>query len=141
MKKFSQYLNEQTPAQEAALAKLEMAFALIEGWIEHVTNKAVANRLPSFAALSEMQRRNRATKSPMQRLFATLLGLEVSPRKMRECANFWFEIDALVGVEGRDKRFEDAALLPLPSDLANPAKFLQSTIVPDDISSLFDENK
>ena len=132
---------EQTPAQEAALAKLEITFALIEGWIDHVTTKAIADRLPSFHALAEMQRRNRATKSPMQRLFATLLGLEVSPRKMRECANFWFEIDALVGIEGRDKRFEDSALLPLPSDLADPAKFLQSTIVPDDISSLFNEDK
>ena len=128
---------EQTPAQEAALAKLEMAFALIEGWIEHVTNKAVANRLPSFAALSEMQRRNRVSKSPMQRLFATLLGLEVSPRALRECANFWEEVDGLIGVSGRDRRFENEALLPLASDLADPKKFIESTIVPDDISSLF----
>jgi putative hydrolase len=128
---------EQTPQQEAALAKLEITFALIEGWIDHVTSKAIGERLPSFSSLLEMHRRNRATKSPMQRLFATLLGLEVSPRLMRECTNFWAELYTLIGVEGRDARFEDGALLPTASDLSDVKKFLASTTVPDDISGLF----
>ena len=73
------------------------------------------------------------------RFFETLLGLEVSPRALRECANFWEKVDGLIGVSGRDKRFENEALLPQASDLADPKKFLESTIVPDDISSLFKE--
>jgi putative hydrolase len=128
---------EQSAQQEAALAKLEITFALIEGWIDHVTTKAIGDRLPSFNSLSEMHRRNRVTKSPMQHLFATLLGLEVSPRLMRECANFWRDVDDEVGIEGRDHRFEDAALLPTGSDLSDAKKFLASTTVPDDISGLF----
>jgi putative hydrolase len=75
---------EQSPSQDAALEKLEMILALIEGWIDYVSTKAVGDRLPSYPALSETLRRGRATKSPTQQLFATLLGLEVSPRKMRE---------------------------------------------------------
>ena len=63
---------EQSPSQDAALAKLEMALALIEGWIDYVTTKAVGDRLPSYPALSETLRRRRATKSPTQQLFATL---------------------------------------------------------------------
>ena len=132
---------EQTPQQEAALAKLEITFALIEGWIDHVTTKAIGERLPSFNSLSEMHRRNRVTKSPMQHLFATLLGLEVSPRLMRECAKFWMEVDSLIGVDGRDKRFEDPAFLPMAKDLEDVSKFLESTTVPDDISGLFGEDK
>ena len=132
---------EQTPQQEAALAKLEITFALIEGWIDHVTTKAIGDRLPSFNSLSEMHRRNRVTKSPMQHLFATLLGLEVSPRLMRECAKFWMEVDSLIGVDGRDKRFEDPAFLPMAKDLEDVSKFLESTTVPDDISGLFGEDK
>ncbi len=130
---------EQTPQQEAALAKLEMTFALIEGWIDHVTTKAIGDRLPSFGPLSEAHRRRRVSKSPMQHLFATLLGLEVSPRKMRECTKFWDDMEKLVGIEGRDARFEDAALLPTANDLSDAEKFLSSTTVPDDISSLFEE--
>ncbi len=127
---------EQSPSQDAALAKLEMILALIEGWIDHVTTKAVGNRLPSYPALSETLRRGRATKSPTQQLFATLLGLEVSPRKMRECAHFWFEVESEIGVQERDQRWEDPALLPIASDLNDVKKFLSSTIVPDDLSGL-----
>ena len=127
---------EQSPSQDAALAKLEMILALIEGWIDYVTTKAVGNRLPSYPALSETLRRGRATKSPTQQLFATLLGLEVSPRKMRECAHFWFEVESEIGVRERDQRWEDPALLPIASDLNDVKKFLSSTIVPDDLSGL-----
>ncbi|MEJ6573770.1 MAG: zinc-dependent metalloprotease [Actinomycetes bacterium] len=127
---------EQSPSQDAALEKLEMILALIEGWIDYVSTKAVGDRLPSYPALSETLRRGRATKSPTQQLFATLLGLEVSPRKMRECSLFWFEVENEIGLAERDQRWEDPALLPRSQDLADVVKFLTSTIVPDDLSGL-----
>ena len=127
---------EQSPSQDAALEKLEMILALIEGWIDYVSTKAVGDRLPSYPALSETLRRGRATKSPTQQLFATLLGLEVSPRKMRECSLFWFEVESEIGLAGRDQRWEDPALLPRSEDLVDVKKFLTSTIVPDDLSGL-----
>lgn len=127
---------EQSPSQDAALEKLEIILALIEGWIDYVSTKAVGDRLPSYPALSETLRRGRATKSPTQQLFATLLGLEVSPRKMRECSHFWFEVESEIGLAGRDQRWEDPALLPRSEDLADVKKFLTSTIVPDDLSGL-----
>jgi len=77
------FTPQQTPAQELALTKLEMALALIEGWIDHVISEVAGNRIPAFNALIENSRRRRATNSPMQQLFANLLGVEVSPRKMR----------------------------------------------------------
>jgi len=80
---------EQTVSQGAALAKLEMALALIEGWIEHVTQLSAKDRLPSFYALQESQRRSRIQNAPSRQLFSSLLGLEVSPKKLRECTNFW----------------------------------------------------
>ena len=33
------FTPQQTPAQEVALTKLEMAIALIEGWIDHVVTQ------------------------------------------------------------------------------------------------------
>lgn len=130
---------EQTASQGAALAKLEMALALIEGWIEHVTQLSAKDRLPSFYALQESQRRSRIQNAPSRQLFASLLGLEVSPKKLRECTNFWNEVYALGGAAGnevRDHRWEDAALLPTSDDLLDPAAFLASTTVPDDLSGL-----
>lgn len=136
---------EESEAQSAALAKLEMTFALIEGWVDHITNISARDRLPSLSALHESYRRSRIESAPTQQLFAMLLGLHISPRKTRECAHFWDEIYSISyaaqgsgesAVEIRDHRWEDAALLPTSADLADPAKFLASTTVPDDLSGL-----
>ncbi len=130
------FMPEQSIQQSTALEKLEMALALIEGWIDHVVATAAADRLPSLSALQEVVRRSRATNSPTQQLFKSLLNLEVSPRKMRETAIFWGELLTLAGAEGRDHRWEDPALLPSSDELADPAGFLQSTTVPDDLRDL-----
>jgi len=136
---------EQSPAQSAALAKLETTFALIEGWIDHITHLAAADRLPSLAALQESYRRARIESAPTQQLFAMLLGLHISPRLTRECSQFWSEIYSISGgaegniesgIEVRDHRWEDSALLPTAQDLHDPAAFLASTTVPDDLSGL-----
>lgn len=132
---------EQSAAQSAALAKLEITFALIEGWIDHVAYLSATDRLPSLAALQESYRRSRIESAPTQQLFAMLLGLQISPRLTRECAHFWSEIYGLSGAENggvaiRDHRWEDPALLPTASDLSDPAAFLASTTVPDDLSGL-----
>ena len=130
------FTPEQTPKQEAALSKLEMALALIEGWIDHTTALVGEKRLPSFTALSEMARRRRATAAPSQQLFSTLVGLQVSPRKFRECSTFWSEVEKISGVEGRDHRWEHEGLLPTASEISDPAGFIASTTVPDDLSGL-----
>ena len=130
------FTPQQTPAQELALTKLEMALALIEGWIDHVISEVAGNRIPAFSALIENSRRRRATNSPMQQLFANLLGVEVSPRKMREASAFWSEVKIIKGSDGRDKCWDDPAFLPMPDDLADVKAFLNSVTVPDDLSGL-----
>lgn len=130
------FTPQQSPAQELALTKLEMALALIEGWIDHVISQVASDRIPSFNALIENSRRRRATNSPMQQLFASLLGIEISPRKMREASAFWGEVKNLRGADGRDKCWEDPAFLPMPKDLADAKAFLDSVTVPDDLSGL-----
>ena len=130
------FTPQQTPAQEMALVKLEMTLALIEGWIDHVITQVASERIPSFNALIENSRRRRVTNAPMQTLFANLLGLEVSPRKMREAGAFWNEVKLLRGAEGRDRCWEDPAFLPMPDDLTDVKAFLDSVTVPDDLSGL-----
>ena len=127
---------EQSNAQRAALAKLEVTFALIEGWIDHVVSAAAQDRLPSLASLQESYRRSRVESAPTQRLFASLVGLQISPRLTREASHFWSEVNTIGGIEVRDHRWEDPALLPTATELGDPAAFLSSTTVPDDLSGL-----
>ena len=130
------FTPEETPAQVRALENLETLLALIEGWIDAVVALAAKDRLPSLSKLSETQQRRRATKSPTQQLFATLVGLEVSPRKTREAMQFWEKIVELRDQKTRDEIWDEAFLLPTSEQLTQPSEFLKSRTVPDDLSGL-----
>jgi putative hydrolase len=125
---------EESPQQKAALEKLETVLALIDGWTDDVVITAAGDRMPNIEALRETQRRRRAASTPAQQLFATLLGLEVSPRLTREASAFWRTIREESQIESRDALW--AGILPTADDLKNPSGFIASTTVPDDLSGL-----
>jgi len=130
------FTPEETPTQKAALENLETVLALIDGWIDSVVTLAAKNRLPSLVQLRETQQRRRATKSPTQELFATLVGLEVSPRRTREAIAFWEKIVELKDVKSRDEIWDESFLLPRADQLGDAEAFLKSRTVPDDLSGL-----
>lgn len=130
------FTPEETPAQKSALENLETLLALIDGWIDAVVTQAARDRLPSLIKLRETQQRRRATKSPTQELFASLVGLEVSPRRTREATAFWEKIVELRDVKTRDEIWDEAFLLPRGEQLADAGAFLKSRTVPDDLSGL-----
>lgn len=115
---------ESTPAQTAALARLETALALVEGWVDAVVDEAARGPLPSAAALRETVRRRRATGGPAEQTFATLVGLQLRPRRLREAAALWALVRDARGVEGRDALWAHPDLLPGPDELDDPAAFL-----------------
>lgn len=128
------FTPEETPAQRAALTKLETALALIDGWSEEVVTLAAGNRLPNLVALQETLRRRRATSAPAQQLFATMFGLQVSPKLAREAATFWKAVREVKDLEGRDRIW--SGILPTSEDLLTPQTFLASIEIPDDLSGL-----
>ena len=129
------FTPEETPQQREALAKLETALALVDGWADEVATLAAGDRLPSIVSLRELHRRNRAEQSPAAQLFKTLLGLEVSPRLTREASAFWSRIREIKDIHGRDQIW--SGILPTATELLAPDLFLSSTQIPDDPSSLF----
>jgi putative hydrolase len=113
-----------TPEQKAALGRLELALALLEGWVDDVVTEATGGRLPSAPSLREMVRRRRATGGPAEQTFATLVGLELRPRRLREASAFWSAVRAARGIDGRDAVWAHPDLLPTADDLVDPAGFL-----------------
>ena len=114
---------EDTPEQKAALARLETLLALVEGWVATVVADAAHNRLPDADALAEAIRRRRATGGPAERTFATLVGLELRPRRLREAATMWQALTEERGTSGRDQIWEHPDLLPTAEDLEDPEGF------------------
>jgi putative hydrolase len=117
-----------TPEQTAALERLETLLALVEGWVQTVVTGALGDRIPGTAALSEMLRRRRATAGPAEQTFATLVGLELRPRKMREAAVLWERLTDAVGIDARDAVWQHPDLLPNSADLDEPAGFIDRII-------------
>jgi putative hydrolase len=115
---------EDTPAQKAALTRLETALALVEGWVATVVSAAARERLTHADALAEAVRRRRATGGPAERTFATLVGLELRPRRLREAAAIWQGLTDARGVDGRDALWAHPDLLPAADDLENPDTFV-----------------
>lgn len=109
-----------TPAQQAALERLETALALVEGWVDLVVDQAATGRLPHASALRETVRRRRASGGPAEQTFATLVGLQLRPRRLREAAALWARITQERDVEGRDALWAHPDLLPTAADLDDP---------------------
>jgi putative hydrolase len=117
-----------SPEQTAALERLETLLALIEGWVQTVVTAALGERIPGAAALGETLRRRRATGGPAEQTFATLVGLELRPRKLREAAALWERLTEAAGMDARDAVWQHPDLLPAAADLDEPASFIDRII-------------
>lgn len=117
-----------TPAQQQALERLETLLALIDGWVQVVVTAALGDRIPGTAALSETLRRRRASGGPAEQTFATLVGLELRPRKLREAAALWQRLTEAAGADARDAVWQHPDLLPGAEDLDEPAGFIDRVI-------------
>jgi putative hydrolase len=115
-----------TEEQRAALRRLETLLALVEGWVDVVVADAIGERLPGAVALRETLRRRRASGGPAEQTFATLVGLELRPRRLRDASDLWRELTDRRGVEGRDAIWEHPDFLPTADDLEDPSSFLAS---------------
>ncbi|PWN04402.1 hydrolase [Nocardioides silvaticus] len=129
-----------SPRQEAALARLEIALALVEGWVDEVVGQATAERMPAAAKLREAVRRRRAAGGPAEQTFAALVGLELRPRRLRDASTLWGGLRARSGAEARDGVWMHPDLLPTAADLDDPLTFRAEATQPEELTEdAFDE--
>jgi putative hydrolase len=112
-----------TPAQQVALDRLETLLALVEGWVDVVVADAIGERLPGADALRETLRRRRASGGPAEQTFATLVGLELRPRRLRAASNLWLLVGERHGIKVRDGIWAHPDLVPTATDLDEPLDF------------------
>ena len=127
---------EETPEQQMALRRLETLLALVEGWVDTVVAAAAAERLPGHAALAETMRRRRASGGPAEQTFATLVGLQLRPRRLRDAAVVWGAMGQQHGRSARDKLWGHPDLLPTSDDLDEPLDFVSRQGLDDELTAL-----
>jgi putative hydrolase len=129
-------------AQQSALDRLETLLALVEGWVEVVTVRATSGRMPAASALGETLRRRRATGGPAERTFASLVGLELRPRRLRDAANLFRALEDRLGAAGRDGAWRVPDLAPTSADLDDVLGYVEQAAggrAADDIDAALEE--
>ena len=116
-------LADRTEEQQRALDQIETQLALIEGWVDAVTQEAT-RLLPESARIGDAVRRRRAAGGPAELTFATLVGLELRPRKVREATAMWLLVSSALGAAKRDALWDHPDMLPSASDIADPATLI-----------------
>jgi putative hydrolase len=124
----------QSPAQAAALQRLDVTLALVEGWVDEVVGQATAERMPAATKMQEAVRRRRAAGGPAEETFATLVGLELRPRRLRDASTLWGSLRTRQGTEARDGVWMHPDLLPTDADLDDPLGFREDAAAPESMS-------
>lgn len=116
-------IADRTPEQQRALESIETLLALIEGWVEAVTQQAT-QLLPKSAAIAEAVRRRRAVGGPAEQTFGTLVGLELRPRRLREATAMWRLVGEQLGADARDALWDHPDLVPTAADIDAPQQLV-----------------
>lgn len=114
---------ERTPEQQKALDRLETLLAFVEGWVDEVVTQATRDTMPAAVPLAEAMRRRRAAGGPAEQTFASLVGLELRPRRLREASTLWAALRDRKGTEARDLPWTHPDLMPTAADLDDPLAF------------------
>jgi hypothetical protein len=91
--------------------------------------------MPGADALREASRRRRATGGPAEQTFATLVGLELRPRRLREAAALWWGVTEKHGIGVRDNIWSHPDLLPSADDLDDPLGFADMVGTPETLTA------
>jgi putative hydrolase len=119
---------QKTPAQQAALTRLETMLALVEGWVDEVVGQATEGRMPAAARMQEAVRRRRAAGGPAESAFAALVGLELRPRRLRDASALWGALRSRKDQQARDAVWSHPDLMPTAADLDDPLGFQEGSI-------------
>lgn len=120
----SLFTPEPSEAQRRALAHLETLLALVEGWVDVVSDRAADGHLPHAAALSEAVRRRRASGGPAERVFSSLVGLDLRPRRLRDAAALFGALEEAAGADARDQSWQHPDFAPTAADLDDPQAYV-----------------
>lgn len=113
-----------TSTQLGILERLEVLLALVEGWVDVVATAAVQPWLTdSSAKLSEFVRRRRVADNPANQALETLVGMSISPRRIRDAQNLWAALTEARGVAAREEVWQHPDLMPTAADLDDVMSF------------------
>ena len=121
----------QTPAQRQVLARIRALVAVLEGYVDHVTQAIGKQLVGSGPALMEAVRRRRAEGGEDIQLVEHLFGLELGPAQFERGAAFVRGVVERAGEEGLARLWRSERELPTPAEVDAPGLWLERIDLPD----------
>src|SRR2546428_6989521 len=111
--------------QWKAISKLQAVMSLLEGYSNLVMNEVGRRQLPHFALLESAYRRRQEQRTPLERAFLRLTGLEMKMRQYVLGERFCREVRDAGGQQLLARVWEGPALLPTMAEIQRPQLFIE----------------
>ena len=111
--------------QWKAISSLQAVMSLLEGYSNLVMNEVGRRQLPHFALLESAYRRRQEQRTPLERAFLRLTGLEMKMRQYVIGERFCREVRATGGPELLARVWEGPEWLPTMAEIQRPQLFVQ----------------
>ncbi len=111
--------------QWKAINKLQATMSLLEGYSNLVMNDIGRRQLPHFALLETAYHRRQAQRTPLERAFLRLTGMEMKMRQYVQGERFCRQVQELGGKELLSRVWEGEAMLPTLAEVQRPQLWVE----------------
>ncbi|HYM51586.1 MAG TPA: zinc-dependent metalloprotease [Candidatus Limnocylindrales bacterium] len=113
--------------QWQAIAKLQAAMTVLEGFCNLVMDDVGRRQLPHFALLESAYRRRQEQRTALERAFLRITGLDVKMRQYVQGERFCRTVRESGGREFLDRVWEGPASLPTMAEISRPELWVART--------------
>ncbi|WP_106850556.1 zinc-dependent metalloprotease [Blastococcus sp. Marseille-P5729] len=113
-----------SPEQRDVLDRMTAAMSLLEGHAEYVMDEVGSDVIPTVASIRRKFTARRKGRSPLDRFFRKLLGLEAKMKQYAEGRHFVDGVVREVGMAGFNRVWTSPETLPTRAELGDPAAWI-----------------
>jgi putative hydrolase len=121
----------QSPHQVAPREELQRLTSVLEGYADHILGLIGRRLIPTFDQIHEAMQRHRVERGEAERFIEGLLGLKLERADYERGQAFVDGVVERAGLDGLNRVWDDAGMLPTPNELAAPGLWLARIDLPD----------
>jgi putative hydrolase len=120
----------QSSRQVAPREELQRLTSVLEGYADHVMARIGRRLITTFDQIHEAMQRHRVERGEAERFIEGLLGLKLERSHYEQGQAFVDGVVVRAGLEGLNRLWDDAAMLPTPNELDAPGLWLARIDLP-----------
>jgi putative hydrolase len=121
----------QSARQAAPRDELQRLTSVVEGYADHVLTVIGRRLITTFDQIHEAMQRHRVERGEAERFIESLLGLKLERAHYEQGQAFVDGVVERAGIEGLNRLWESASMLPTPNELGAPGLWLARIELPD----------